>query len=114
MCQRVDAFHSTTSKAAPCRTDIHRDYIGMKFFWNLLIIMVACSWCDQEFKNVHSLSQHRNTCAVAQKNTPKLLQRQKEKIAQRNEKVPNKDDLEVQPIGDNMDVDHLQDEACVF
>jgi hypothetical protein len=46
-----------------CHADIHQK--TMKLFWTLLIIMVACSWCDQEFKNVHSLLQHRNTCAVA-------------------------------------------------
>jgi hypothetical protein len=58
------------------------------------------------------LSQHRNTCAVARKNTPKLLQRLKEKIAQRNEKVLNKDYL--QTIGDNIDVDHFDDQVRVL
>jgi hypothetical protein len=68
-CRRVDTFHSTTSesKAAQCGTDIHQT--TMKFFLNLLIVMVACSWCDQEFKNVHGLAASQHLCSCTKEYT---------------------------------------------
>jgi hypothetical protein len=47
---------------------------------------------------------------IAQKNMPKLLQRHKEKISQRNDNIDKK--MKAQVSGNAMEVDHLQDQVC--